>query len=68
MCCFIYRLGEVLPMIIDYPESKPSFEDLHTALPHTNLRNDLINSLKQVYENRILHPGVCLLSFFSLHL
>ena len=59
-------------MIIDYPESKPSFEDLHTALPHTNLRNDLINSLKQVYENRILHPGMCIadvtFEFFSLHL
>lgn len=44
-------------MIIDYPESKPSFEDLHQALPFTNLRKELIKSLKQVYETRILHPG-----------
>lgn len=44
-------------MIIDYPDSKPAFEDLHAALPQTNLRKDLIKTVKQVYENRILHPG-----------
>ena len=51
------RLEEMLPMIIDYPESKSAFEDLHAALPHTNLRKELIRTVKQVYENRILHPG-----------
>lgn len=45
-------------MIIDYPDSKPSFQDLQSSLSQTNLRQDLIKVLKQVYENRILHPGI----------
>ncbi|XP_067946138.1 anaphase-promoting complex subunit 2-like isoform X2 [Watersipora subatra] len=52
------RLDEMLSMIIDYPDSKASFEDLHFTLPNTNLRGELIANLKKVYENRILHPGV----------
>ena len=53
-----FRLDEMLPMIIDYPDSKSAFQDLHAALPHTNLRKELISTIKQVYENRILHPGM----------
>lgn len=42
---------------VDFPESKPAVEDLKFCLERTNLRQQLLSSLKSALEIRLLHPG-----------
>lgn len=42
----------------DFPESKPTIDDLKVCLEKIDLRAYLVKSLKEVLEKRLLHPGV----------
>ena len=53
--CRIRRLFEI---VIDFPDSKNAVQDLKICLSKTNLRSNLVKSLKQSIEERLLHPGV----------
>jgi len=51
-------ISQFFDIIIDYPESKPAIVDLTECLQKTDLRSELVSSLKSALENRLLHPGV----------
>ncbi|CAL1540803.1 unnamed protein product [Lymnaea stagnalis] len=61
---FIYEtyakslIGQFFDIIIDYPDSKPAILDLSACLEKTDLRSELVSTLKNALENRLLHPGV----------
>ncbi|XP_059146354.1 anaphase-promoting complex subunit 2-like isoform X2 [Physella acuta] len=61
---FIYEtyakslIGQFFDIIIDYPDSKPAILDLSACLEKTDLRSELVSTLKHALENRLLHPGV----------
>ena len=50
-------IGQFFDIIIDYPESKPAITDLGQCLDRTDLRGELVTSLRTALENRLLHPG-----------
>ncbi|XP_076306794.1 anaphase promoting complex subunit morula [Tachypleus tridentatus] len=52
------RTEELFSIIIEFPESQAALEDLKVCLEKTNLRQNLITSLKNSLERRLLHPGV----------
>jgi anaphase-promoting complex subunit 2 len=52
------RIKRLFDIIIDFPDSKNAIDDLKICLTKTNLRSNLINSLKSSIEQRLLHPGV----------
>ncbi|KAM4695891.1 anaphase-promoting complex subunit 2 [Rhinophrynus dorsalis] len=52
------RIAELFNIIRDFPESKPAIEDLKFCLERTNQRQQLLTSLKNALETRLLHPGV----------
>ncbi|KAH9512448.1 Anaphase-promoting complex subunit 2 [Bulinus truncatus] len=61
---FIYEtyakslIVQFFDIIIDYPDSKPAIQDLSACLEKTDLRSELVSSLKNALESRLLHPGV----------
>lgn len=64
---FTYHLFEIYAhtiidqffnIIIDYPDSKPSIDDLKICLVKIDLRNHLTATVKRALETRLLHPGV----------
>ncbi|KAK6194717.1 hypothetical protein SNE40_000298 [Patella caerulea] len=52
------RIEQLFMIVIDYPESEPAILDLKTCLEKTNLRSQLMSSLRKALEDRLLHPGV----------
>merc|ERR1719187_2847175 len=52
------RIEQLFNIIIEFPESQPALEDLRECLTHTDLRSHLTSSLRQVLDNKLLHPGV----------
>lgn len=60
---FIYEtyarslIAQFFDIIIDYPDSKPAIMDLSACLEKTDLRSELVTTLKHALENRLLHPG-----------
>jgi len=52
------RIEQLFNIIIEFPDSQPALEDLRDCLTRTNLRNFLTNSLRQVLDAKLLHPGV----------
>jgi anaphase-promoting complex subunit 2 len=52
------RINRLFDIVIDYPDSKNAIEDLRVCLQKTNLRANVIKSLKSSIEQRLLHPGV----------
>ncbi len=52
------RINRLFDIVIDYPDSKNAIEDLKICLQKTNLRANVIKSLKSSIEQRLLHPGV----------
>lgn len=52
------RIKRLFDIVIDFPDSKSAIEDLKVCLSKTNLRSNVIKSLKQSIEQRLLHPGV----------
>lgn len=51
------RIKELFDIIVEYPDSKPAIEDLKVCLNHVELKVHLMESLKQSFEQRLLHPG-----------
>jgi len=53
------RIDQLFEIIIEFPESQPALEDLRECLAQTEgLRGLLTSSLRQVLDNKLLHPGV----------
>lgn len=50
-------ISQLFDIIIDYPDSKPAILDLSTCMAKTDLRSELVLTLKGALENRLLHPG-----------
>lgn len=49
-----------VPLLVDFPDSRPAIEDLKYCLERTDQRQQLLVSLKAALETRLLHPGaVC---------
>ncbi|XP_063235866.1 anaphase-promoting complex subunit 2 [Bacillus rossius redtenbacheri] len=51
-------IDQIFNIIIEYPESSPAIEDLRVCVGKTDLREDLVASLKECMVARLLHPGV----------
>ncbi|XP_031558383.1 anaphase-promoting complex subunit 2-like [Actinia tenebrosa] len=51
------RIGELFNIIVEFPESMPAIQDLKECLDLTDQRSQLVNSLRSVFEKRLLHPG-----------
>ncbi|KAK3732536.1 hypothetical protein RRG08_030736 [Elysia crispata] len=51
-------ISQFFDIIIDFPDSKHAIMDLSTCLEKTDLRSELVSSLKNALESRLLHPGV----------
>ncbi|XP_053552124.1 anaphase-promoting complex subunit 2 [Bombina bombina] len=62
------RIDELFSIIRDFPESKPAIEDLKYCLERTNLRQQLLTSLKAALETRLLHPGVNTSDIITLYI
>jgi anaphase-promoting complex subunit 2 len=52
------RIRRLFDIIIDFPDSRNSIDDLKLCLAKTNLRTHVIKSLTSSIEQRLLHPGV----------
>eukprot|EP00079_Xenopus_tropicalis_P017498 XP_004917614.1 PREDICTED: anaphase-promoting complex subunit 2 [Xenopus tropicalis] len=62
------RIEELFNIIRDFPESKPAIEDLKFCLERTNQRQQLLTSLKNALETRLLHPGVNTSDIITLYI
>ncbi|KAG8447365.1 hypothetical protein GDO86_014725 [Hymenochirus boettgeri] len=62
------RIDELFNIIRDFPESKPAIEDLKFCLERTNQRQQLLTSLKNGLETRLLHPGVNTSDIITLYI
>lgn len=51
-------IDQFFNIIIEYPDSKPSIDDLKICLVKIDLRNHLTTTVKKSLETRLLHPGV----------
>ncbi|XP_032228390.1 anaphase-promoting complex subunit 2 isoform X2 [Nematostella vectensis] len=51
------RIGELFSIIVEFPDSTPAIQDLKECLEMTNQRGQLVNSLREAFETRLLHPG-----------
>ncbi|XP_050297527.1 anaphase-promoting complex subunit 2 [Anthonomus grandis grandis] len=57
--CYIkVRIEQLFNIVIEYPESLPSLEDICLGLPRTDLKPLLTKKLQKAMETRLLHPGV----------
>ncbi|KAL3869262.1 hypothetical protein ACJMK2_041966 [Sinanodonta woodiana] len=52
------QINEFFKIIIDFPESAPAVQDLKACLEKTDMRAQLISTLRSSIETRLLHPGV----------
>ena len=52
------RIDQLWNIIIGFPESQPAVEDLRDCLERTDLRPILTQTLKKVFETKLLHLGV----------
>ncbi|XP_015795059.1 anaphase-promoting complex subunit 2-like [Tetranychus urticae] len=53
------RTSQMFDIIIEYPDSEPALEDLKECLGKCHgTRTKVINSIKDSFEARLLHPGV----------
>jgi anaphase-promoting complex subunit 2 len=53
------RIQQLFNIIIEFPESEPALQDLAECLEHVSeLRAELVQSLRSALESRLLHPGV----------
>ncbi|SCV70983.1 BQ2448_3745 [Microbotryum intermedium] len=54
----VLRASEMFDIIVDYPRSTSALEDLKVCLLKTDQRAVVVNKLRQLNEQRLLHPGV----------
>ncbi|XP_071154099.1 anaphase-promoting complex subunit 2-like isoform X1 [Mytilus edulis] len=52
------QIEQLFNIIIEFPESEPAILDLKMCLEKTDVRTQLVTSLKSALETRLLHPGV----------
>ncbi|XP_053208233.1 LOW QUALITY PROTEIN: anaphase-promoting complex subunit 2-like [Panonychus citri] len=52
------RTSQMFDMIIEYPDSEPALEDLKECLEKCHNRTKVINSIRDSFDARLLHPGV----------
>jgi anaphase-promoting complex subunit 2 len=48
------RINRLFDIIIDYPDSKNAIDDLKVCIQKTNLRSNVIKSLKSSIEQRLV--------------
>eukprot|EP00731_Ephydatia_muelleri_P024290 Em0016g561a len=51
------RIKELFEILVEFPDSKPSLDDLKDCLDRVELRATLIKSLRDIFQHRLLHPG-----------
>jgi anaphase-promoting complex subunit 2 len=51
------RISELFDVIKTFPDSKPALLDLRDTLERTHLHRKLVLSLREVLQQRLLHPG-----------
>lgn len=51
-------IDQFFNIIIEYPDSKPSIDDLKICMAKIDLRKYLTATVKKALETRLLHPGV----------
>ncbi|GAM26437.1 hypothetical protein SAMD00019534_096120 [Acytostelium subglobosum LB1] len=51
------RISELFNMIRMYPDSTPALHDLALCFQKISIQKPLVNSLKAVFNQRLLHPG-----------
>ncbi|XP_065919017.1 anaphase-promoting complex subunit 2-like isoform X2 [Dysidea avara] len=51
------RIKELFDIIVEYPDSKPAIDDLKVCLDQVEMKTHLMESLRQSFEQRLLHPG-----------
>ncbi|XP_065067924.1 anaphase-promoting complex subunit 2-like isoform X2 [Rhopilema esculentum] len=59
--CKVYaelRIAQLFEIIVEFPESLPSIEDLRECLEKTESRSLLTKSLKEAFRNRLLQAAV----------
>lgn len=44
---FVYRIGELFEIIVDYPDSEPALVDLSTCLQRVDMKAVLMSTLKE---------------------
>ncbi|KAJ8670804.1 hypothetical protein QAD02_002063 [Eretmocerus hayati] len=52
------RIDQLFNIVIEYPDSRPAIDDLRVCLERTDMRRQLVRSLKAALRSRLLHPGV----------
>lgn len=62
------RIEELFSIVRDFPDSRPAIEDLKYCLERTDLRQQLLVSLKAALEARLLHPGVNTCDIITLYI
>lgn len=51
-------IEQFFDIIIDYPDSQPAIDDLKLCMEKLDLRAQLVETLKNSIQTRLLHPGV----------
>lgn len=51
------RIDELFDILVEFPDSEPALLDLKECLRRVELRAFLIESLRSVFNKRLLHPG-----------
>lgn len=51
------RIGEMFDMIVDYPDSMPAMRDLKACLTKTHQYSQLVSSVSEACQKRLLHAG-----------
>ncbi|SCZ98465.1 BZ3500_MvSof-1268-A1-R1_Chr7-1g09159 [Microbotryum saponariae] len=54
----VVRASEMFDIIVNFPRSTPALEDLKVCLLKTDQRAIIVNKLRHLNEQRLLHPGV----------
>jgi len=49
--------GELFDILVDYPDSTPALDDLRDCLQHTHQHSEVVLSLGEALEARLLKPG-----------
>ena len=52
------QISQLFNIIIEFPESEPAILDLKVCLEKTDMRSQLVATLKTSLETRLLHPGM----------
>ncbi|KAL1920658.1 uncharacterized protein VTP21DRAFT_1035 [Calcarisporiella thermophila] len=51
------RISELFDIIVEFPDSQPAIDDLKECLSKTDQKRQLMESLRNAFERRLLQPG-----------